>query len=326
MNKGEMMKNPLLALMVPALLFSSGQIWAKNGFYMGMDLGIAVAPGMDVESWDNDVATQCDGFINNDGAGNFLVPPRKDCTQSTRDAFSWIQQFDGGTGLLAGVALGYRLERLRVEGEYFYRGTTYDESIDNIQLLPAGEPFQGGKQDELSYIEAGVDDVLSHNFFANLYYDFRSDSKFTPYVGFGVGFEQISLDYFNRWARNYDFRDIPTFTIDKDIEDISEAERENRELLNQRVAGTTTIGRAKLSDSLFGYQAIAGVDYRVSESVTIGFKFRWANFGEFEGGEEWDQLRSHESAVKPGGARVRYTAMTEDIQFWGVSLNLKYQF
>ncbi len=82
-----MMKNPLLALMVPALLFSSGQIWAKNGFYMGMDLGIAVAPGMDVESWDNDVATQCDGFINNDGAGNFLVPPRKDCTQSTRDAF-----------------------------------------------------------------------------------------------------------------------------------------------------------------------------------------------------------------------------------------------
>ena len=178
-----MMKNPLLALMVPALLFSSGQIWAKNGFYMGMDLGIAVAPGMDVESWDNDVATQCDGFINNDGAGNFLVPPRKDCNQSTRDAFSWIQQFDGGTGLLAGVALGYRLERLRVEGEYFYRGTTYDESIDNILLLPAGEPFQGGKQDELSYTEAGVDDVLSHNFFANLYYDFRSDSKFTTVRG-----------------------------------------------------------------------------------------------------------------------------------------------
>ena len=227
---------------------------------------------------------------------------------------------------MAGVALGYRLGSFRVEGEYFYRGTTYDDTIDNVQLLPSGEPFQGGKEGELSYTEAGVDDVLSHNFFANLYYDYRSDSKFTPYVGFGVGVAQVSLDFFNRWTRNYDDRDIPTFTNDKDIEGISEAELEDRELLNQRVAGTTTIGRAKLSDTLFGYQAIAGVDYRVSEPVTIGLKFQWADFGEFEDGEEWDQLRSHESTVRPGGARVRYTAMTEDIQFWGVSLNMKYQF
>ena len=35
--------------------------------------------------------------------------------------------------------------------------------------------------------EDGVDNVLSHNFFANLYYDYRSDSKFTPYVGIGIG-------------------------------------------------------------------------------------------------------------------------------------------
>ena len=320
------MKKNLLVLMVLALVVSSGPVWAKDGFYMGMDLGIAVAPGMDMESWDNDVPTQCDGFINNDGSGNDLVPPRRDCTQSSRDDFSWIQQFDGGTGLLAGVALGYRLGSFRVEGEYFYRGTTYDDTIDNVQLLPSGEPFQGGKEGELSYTEAGVDDVLSHNFFANLYYDYRSDSKFTPYVGFGVGVGQASLDFFNRWTRNYDDRDIPTFTNDKDIEGISEAELEDRELLNQRVAGTTTIGRAKLSDTLFGYQAIAGVDYRVSEPVTIGLKFQWADFGEFEDGEEWDQLRSHESTVRPGGARVRYTAMTEDIQFWGVSLNMKYQF
>ena len=321
-----MMKKMLLVLMVPALLVSSGQIWAKNGLYMGMDLGFAVAPGMDVESWDNDVATQCDGFINNDGSGNYLVPPNRNCSQSTRDAFSWLQQFDGGNGLLAGVALGYRLEKLRVEGEYFYRRTTYDQLINNVQLLPAGEPFQGGKQGELSYTEAGIDDLLSHNFFANLYYDFRSDSKFTPYVGFGVGSAKVSLDFYNRWTRNYNPSDIPTFTNAKDIEGISEAELANRQLLNQRVAGTTTIGRAKLSDSLFGYQVIAGVDYQVSEPVTIGLKFRWADFAAFEDGNEWDQLRSHESAVSPGGPRVQYTVMTEDVQFWGVSLNMKYQF
>ena len=38
-------------------------------------------------------------------------------------------------------------------------------------------------QQELDLQDGGLDDVLSHNFFANLYYDYRSDSKFTPYVG-----------------------------------------------------------------------------------------------------------------------------------------------
>ena len=100
---------------------------------------------------------------------------------------------------MAGAALGYRLGSFRVEGEYFYRGTTYD-SIDpntvvgdNVTTLKALR--------ELEKIEGTVDDVLSHNFFANLYYDYRSDSKFTPYVGFGVGFARVSLDYLGVFAR-----------------------------------------------------------------------------------------------------------------------------
>ena len=320
------MKKLLFVLVVMALVFSSGPVFAKDGFYIGGDLGIAVAPGLDVEAWDNDVATQCDGFINNDGSGNYLVPPMRNCAQSSRDQFSWIQQFDGGTGILAGASLGYRKGSFRAEAEYFYRGTTYDGLDDEVDLLPSGMPFQGGKEGELSYTEAGVDDVFSHNFFANLYYDYRSNSKFTPYVGFGVGFARVSLDFFNRWARNHNPENIPTFTRDQDNNEI-QTDRANRELLNRNVAGTTTIGRAKLSDTLFGYQVLAGVDYQVSDPVSIGLKFRWADFGEFESDpREWDQLRSHESAVGPGGARVRYAVATDDIQFWGVSLNMKYQF
>ncbi|MCY3727710.1 MAG: outer membrane beta-barrel protein [Nitrospira sp.] len=317
------MKKILIVLMVMGLVISSGPVLAKDGFYMGMDLGIAVAPEMGVEAWDNDVSTRCDGFINNDGSGGHLVMPNEgDCTQSNRDAFSWLQQFDGGTGILAGASLGYRMRSFRVEAEYFYRGTSYDGLDNEVQLLPAGTPFQGGKEGELSYTEAGVDDVLSHNFFANLYYDYRSDSKLTPYLGVGVGFARVSLDFYNRWTRNSDPDNIPTF----DKAGAEGQELANRELLNERVAGTTTIGRAKLSDTLFGYQVLAGVDYQISEPVSIGLKFRWADFGDFEDGREWDQLRSHESAVGPGGARVQYSAVTDDIQFWGVSLNMKYQF
>ena len=63
------MKKFLFVLLVLGLVLSSGPVLAKDGFYIGMDLGIAVAPASDVNSSDDDVGTPCDGFINNDGSG-----------------------------------------------------------------------------------------------------------------------------------------------------------------------------------------------------------------------------------------------------------------
>ncbi len=297
-----------ILFVVMGLIISSGPVLAKDGFYMGMDLGVAVAPGMDMTSSDNDVPTTCDGFINPN--------PASTCDRSPS---SWPNEFDGGSGLLAGATLGYRMGSFRVEGEYLYRNTTLDDMDDTPS---GGASVNENKFDqEIDLADARVDDVLSHNFFANLYYDYRSDSKFTPYVGFGVGFSRVSLDYFARWRRNADPRYISTFD---EVAGLTQTEKDN---LNERVAGTTTIATAKLSDTLFGYQVLAGVDYQVSDPVSIGLKFRWADFGEFESDpRDWDQLRSHDSAISSGGGRVQYKVMTEDIQFWGVSLNMKYQF
>ena len=61
-----------------------------------------------------------------------------------------------------------------------------------------------------------------------------------------------------------------------------------------------TIGIGKLSDTLLGYQALVGLDYRVSDGFTVGVKARRVGFGQFEAGEEWDQLRSHESTIGRG--------------------------
>ena len=329
------MRKFLFVLLALGLVFSSGQVWAKDGFYMGMDLGVAVAPSMDMDGTDDDVGTTCDGYINRDESGNHILPAGN-CDPSPS---AWFHNFDGGTGVLAGASLGYRMGSFRAEAEYFYRGTTYD-SIDPNTVIGDDVTTLKAKR-ELEKVEGTVDDVLSHNFFANLYYDYRSDSKFTPYLGFGVGFARVSLDYLGVFARRIDPKRITTFT---DVEgfnadDYYDALNEGREPplqpcqttacenLNRQVAGTTTIGRGKLSDTLFGYQLIAGVDYQVSEPVSIGLKFRWADFGEFESDpREWDQLRSHPSRRGPDGARVLYKMSTNDIQFWGVSLNMKYQF
>ena len=308
------MKHSLLVLIVMGLIVSSGQVWAKGGFYMGMDLGLAVAPGLDVDIMDNDFGTKCDKIINPDQ--RFVE--EGDCPESAGD--KWSNELDGGTGILAGLALGYRLGNFRVEGEYFYRGTTYDAESDSD--IGGFDPTALKQEQEVEEVKGAVDDVLSHNFFANLYYDYHSASKFTPYVGVGVGVAQVSLDWFNRWKRNDDSRFITTFCDSNGC----------NEDLNEKLAGTTSVTNAKLSDMLVGYQVLVGVDYQVSDPVTIGLKVRWADFGEFEGGQEWDQLRSHEATNSldandsPRNRRVQYVLMTDDIQFLGVSLNMKYQF
>ena len=71
--------------------------------------------------------------------------------------------------------------------------------------------------------------LMAHNLFVNLYYDFASDSRMTPYVGLGAGGARTTLDYFSRWKRNDDPDLITTF------ED---------PLLRARLAGTTSIGKA----------------------------------------------------------------------------------
>ena len=69
------------------------------------------------------------------------------------------------------------------------------------------------------------------------------------------------------------------------------------------------------------------MDYLLNDRVTLGLKLRWAKFGEFkDDGNPWDRLRSHDSLTGPGGEPIVYSVETDDIQFWGLSLALKYRF
>ena len=303
------MKTSCLGLLVMALVICAGPVFAKDGFYMGMDLGIAVAPEMDVQTgglddWSStDVpATRCDRTINPDG----LQVPSGDCSDDPPPWGPLAESFDGGSGVLAGLAVGYRIGNFRAEGEYFYRNANHD-STDN--------PYPEGIGAGYKTIEDAVDDVFSHNFFANLYYDYHSDSKFTPYVGLGVGLAQVSVGYRTLWQRATDPGEITVFERGVPGEE-----------LNQKLVGALTYDRARMSDMLFGYQVLAGVDYQVSDPLSIGLKFRWADFGEFEDESAYTELRGHASVAGNPPRPVTYYIRTDDIQFWGVSLNMKYHF
>ena len=311
------MKKFLFVLLVMGLVLSSGPVWAKDGFYLGMDLGVAVAPDMNVKNggtddWSDEtgpdgtsLGSRCDLTINPQA----LQVPGGVENCGSRSWGPLTESFDGGSGILAGMAVGYRLGSFRVEGEYFYRNTNHDSTANSF---PAGTAPGGGYE----VIEDHVDDVLSHNFFANLYYDYHSDSKFTPYVGIGIGLAKVSVDYRTLWQRSSNLGDIDVFP----------KTTPQGEALNQKFVNLLTYDQAKMSDTLFGYQVLAGVDYQVSDPVSIGLKFRYADFGEFEAESAYTKLRGHESVAGNPPVPVTYYIRTDDIQFWGVSLNMKYQF
>ena len=117
-REGRMKQIFLLAVV---FFVSSDQVWAQDGWYIGTDLGITIAPGMNVNGTDNDWSTKCDLITNPTqaeiGDGCTSAPPPT----------SWSNEVDGSRGMLAALAVGYRRGHLRVEGEYFYRTTSYDD-------------------------------------------------------------------------------------------------------------------------------------------------------------------------------------------------------
>ena len=279
------------------------EVRSQTGPYIQMDLGTTVAPPLTVQGSDNDWGTKCDLIINPLG-----VEAGGEC-DAAPPLTSWTNEFDGGAGIRAGVALGYDWGAVRLEGEYFHRITGYDDQSD-IDIFD--DVTLDKREQEIELAVGGVDDWRSHAGFLNGYYDFGPGSaSWTPYVGAGFGVERASLDYASVWKRNDDPERISTF-VDP--------------LLRAKIAGTTTIGDARLTDVMVGYQLLAGVDHRFREGITLGVKFRWVDFGEFVSEPlPWNQLRSHESSVGRGET-ILYQMTTDASRSWGVSLSLRYGF
>ena len=208
-----------LICVIATWAFAPSLAQAGSGFYLSIELGSNFAPDLDITGTSNDRASVCDEFINplfatvtqTAGYENY------NCTGPHRGrGDDWENEFDSAQGILTGAALGYRLRdkfpdrvwgRFRLELEYFYRNTEYNQNSD---VLDAG----GASGDKLSQeIVTAVDrvgSITSHNLFGNLYFDFLNSSRFTPYVGFGVGVGFTDMDYGFLWARNPDPNAIAT--------------------------------------------------------------------------------------------------------------------
>ncbi len=208
----------------------------------------------------------------------------------------------------------------RIESEYFYRDSEYDQTTDIMSGDGGGGSIADKLGGEIARAENRIGSITSHNLFANLYVDLFSTSRFTPYVGLGIGVGFTDMDYGSLWARNHRVRDDAGNLLIRTGQDWDNAEQ-----IRQNLAGTTTSEQTVLTDNLFGHQLLFGVDYALTQSVSFGVKGRWVRFETFRDSGSWDRLRSHDSNLRLDGSEpVVYQVETKDIEFFGLSVNLKY--
>ncbi len=297
-----------------------------SGFYLSSEWGIHVASPLDFTVNHNDRASVCDEFINPmyamvetvSGYGSY------NCTGPRGSTGDWKNDFDGVTGLLAGAAVGYSFQerypdnvlgQLRLELEYFFRNSEYDQTSD----VHSAEGESGDKlAQEIVRAVDRISSITSHNLFGNLYFDFVNNSRFTPYLGVGGGIGFTDMEYGLMWARNFDANRITTG------EGLPNAQE-----IRQNLAGTASVAETVLNDTPVGFQVLWGVDYALTESMSLGVKGRWVSFGSFSDDVilEDPPLRGHVPNLRRDGSEpVSGSAAFESIGMFGVSVNLKCHF
>ena len=123
-------------------------------------------------------------------------------------------EFDTGWGL--GLVGGYAYDMFRLEGELFYKTNGFDKITDVGSVSADG-------------------DATALGLMLNAYYDIKTSTPFTPFIGAGLGVAKVSV---------------------KDL----------------KVAGITV---ADDDDVVFAYQLIAGVGYSVSNAVTVDLAYKY---------------------------------------------------
>ena len=288
---------------------------AQAEFYIGGNVGVVGASGPELEGRDNDRGGVCDEFINP------LFADVPGCTDPRRPGDSWMTEFDKATDVLAGAAAGYRLptrgtrpSRFRLEMEYFHRNSAFDASAD-VRFGAGASEFAADRAGEVVLAEDRLGSIAGHNLFGNFYIDFTNRSRFTPYIGIGVGVAFTEVGYGAFGLLNNDPARIA-----------SAADLPNADEVQRNLAGTVVREQADLKDTVRGYQLLFGVDYALNESMSFGVKGRWVRFDTFSDGGSWDLLRSHAPALRLDGSEpVTYQIKLDNLELLGVSLELKYQ-
>lgn len=156
-------------------------------------------------------------------------------TYSTTGTLSGNTPLGGGVAVEAGFGYDFG-NSIRSELTYLYNAGSIGASTLNVNTTASGTRYNGTANPNTSGTLSTNSVMLSG------YYDIQTKTKFTPYVGAGIGYTSVALPAQNRATGSY--------TVNGS-------------------SGTGWIDYAGGSGSAFGYQAKVGVSYAVAKPADI---------------------------------------------------------
>lgn len=183
------------------------------------------------------------------------------------------------------ITAGVRIDNVRLEFEAAFRSASedsynlYDGNFDvsgTMQPMPNPIP--------LGAIAAAIEtstSVRHDSYLFNMFYDFNFGTRWTPYVGAGIGFgryqQETSFNY------NADLTDLKTKLegIAGAFGDQQEAIKAIVENMPNSVTGSVTPDQASHDLYRFEWQVSAGVAYNFDEDwvLDLGYRFNSATVG-----------------------------------------------
>ncbi len=277
-------------------------------WYWGLAVGGNTSGDVTVVSRSNDRASLCDEYIN----------PRalavSGCTAPDRGyGDGWQAHFARGRGLSIETELGLRVSpRFRLAVSYAHHVTRFDQTVSSSDAT--GVDFDK-ISNELSIGEETLDTATSDELFVMGYRDWPNRTRWTPYAGLGLGIARPRMDFSWLWARSADSRDIATG-----------AGQPNAAEIRRNLAGTVSVGRERMRDTLTGYALVLGVDRRFSEVLSFGFRAQWKHFEAFESRPYQGELvRSHAPNLRLDGSEpVSTRSRTNDTSRFSALFTIRY--
>ena len=282
----------------------------RDGVYAGLQLGVAFPTSVTLARRFVNHPTRCDTLLYPPS----VSPPVDDPACRDRTPGVTSNGLDPGAGPAAGFMLGYVVGGLRLEMEYLSASPGSAESplgnTTSTALLSKTSEWST-EQPPHEWFQ----DYAAHQVFANVYYDFRNDSRWTPFAGAGAGWAAVDVNYRVRAVRKPEAEYL-RIAFDPEWPDAAK----------RAAAGTLSVLDTDVSQNIFGYQLLAGIDYALSEHASLGVMLRWTRFDDVDHEAVHSIIRSH-APVRADGV----TPFSNELEFSGVgyqalTVNIKYHF
>ncbi|MEE4659709.1 MAG: outer membrane beta-barrel protein [Halieaceae bacterium] len=192
-----MKSNTLFARSALGALLIAAPMAQAADLYVGGSVGY-----VDMDDIDTD-----GNFTSDFVTGQVTDVPGSPLTIPAGESVNWDTELDSGygIGLVFGMKFDLFSQSWRAELEYSY--TTNDvDSHSNVTAAGIGlDPIDAGilltgNTEDLGVttgdlVNNGQGEVETNSLFVNAYYDFKTSTNWTPFIGVGIGYSNVDVDY-----------------------------------------------------------------------------------------------------------------------------------